>query len=125
MIVNRYGRARRVEGSYQPGRIPQSHPDANRPTRRMPYEQLRELVVSLIEPDRLPGTVANEAAEATHEATEATHEATEAVNEFETRPTICLPGPRTSTIDQLIAALRHPEVARQPPPVPRRRTSRR
>jgi hypothetical protein len=79
----------------------------------MPFEQLRELVGSLIEPDGRPTT---EAAERT--------ETTEAANEFETRPTVCLPGPRTSTIDQLIAALRHPEVANRHPSAPRRRTSR-
>jgi len=47
----------------------------------MPYEQLRTLVVSLIDDDDDP------------------------VAEFDAMPTTCLPGPRTSTLDQLIAAL--------------------
>jgi hypothetical protein len=80
----------------------------------MPFEQLRELVVSLTEPEC-------DARDA--DAGNADDDAV-AAQEFETRPTICLPGPRTSTIDQLIAALRHPEVAHNRPP-PRRRVSRR
>jgi hypothetical protein len=71
-----------VEGSVVQARPPQPHPDANRDTRRMPFEQLRTLVVSLIEDgDDDP------------------------VAEFDAMPTTCLPGPRTSTLDQLIAAL--------------------
>lgn len=66
-------------------RPPQPHPDADRDTRRMPFEQLRTLVVSLIEPEPV--------------------EDDDPVAEFDTRPTTCLPGPRTSTLDQLIAAL--------------------
>ena len=66
-------------------RPPQPHPDADRNTRRMPFEQLRTLVVSLIDSD----------AAADDDPTA----------EFETQPTTCLPGPRTSTLDQLIAAL--------------------
>ena len=62
-------------------RPPQAHPDAGRDTRRMPFEQLRTLVVSLIDADDDP------------------------VAEFDAMPTTCLPGPRTSTLDQLIAAL--------------------
>ena len=46
----------------------------------MPFEQLRTLVVSLIDDD-------------------------DPVAEFDAMPTTCLPGPRTSTLDQLIAAL--------------------
>jgi hypothetical protein len=47
----------------------------------MPFAQLRALVLSLIDPDDDP------------------------VAEFDTRPTTCLPGPRTNTLDQLISAL--------------------
>ena len=67
-------------------RPPQPHPDADRDTRRMPFEQLRSLVVSLIE-------------------TDAGDDDGDPVAEFETQPTTCLPGPRTSTLDQLIASL--------------------
>jgi hypothetical protein len=66
-------------------RPPQPHPDANRDTRRMPFEQLRTLVVSLIEPESADDD--------------------DPVAEFDAQPTTCLPGPRTSTLDQLIAAL--------------------
>lgn len=65
-------------------RPPRHHPDADRDTRRMPFEQLRTLVVSLIEPDP---------------------DEDDPVAEFDSQPTTCLPGPRTSTLDQLIAAL--------------------
>jgi hypothetical protein len=61
-------------------RPPRPHPDAERDTRRMPYQQLRTLVVSLIDDD-------------------------DPAAEFDAMPTTCLPGPRTSTLDQLIAAL--------------------
>jgi hypothetical protein len=83
--VTRYGRAQKVEGSVVRARPPQPHPDANRDTRRMPFEQLRTLVVSLIEPESADDD--------------------DPVAEFDTQPTVCLPGPRTSTLDQLIAAL--------------------
>lgn len=55
----------------------------------MPFEQLRGLVISLIDPEPAEAIELDE----------------EAVAEFDTRPTNCLPGPRTSTLDQLIAAL--------------------
>ena len=67
-------------------RPPQPHPDADRDTRRMPFDQLRSLVVSLIDPN-------------------AVDDDGDPVAEFETQPTTCLPGPRTSTLDQLIASL--------------------
>jgi hypothetical protein len=84
--VTRYGRARKVEGSVVQTRPPQPHPDAGRDTRRMPFEQLRSLVVSLI-------------------STESGDDG-DPVAEFETQQTTCLPGPRTSTLDQLIAWLK-------------------
>jgi hypothetical protein len=49
----------------------------------------------------------------------------EAVAEFETKPTICLPGPRTSTLDQLVAALRRPDALPRSPAPARRRAPRR
>lgn len=54
-------------------------------TRRMPFEQLRTLVISLIEPE--PGDPASE------------------LDSLEGQATTCR-GPRTSTLDQLIAFLR-------------------
>jgi len=57
----------------------------------MPFEQLRELVVSLITPE---DRVALEL-----DADD------DPVAEFETQPTTCLPQARVSTLDQLIAAL--------------------
>jgi hypothetical protein len=53
----------------------------------MPFAQLRALVLSLVDPGDDP------------------------VSEFDTRPTICLPGPRTNTLDQLVAALKRPPAA--------------
>jgi hypothetical protein len=59
------------------------HPDADRPTVRIPFDQLRALVISLIEEDL-------ETAEL----------------EFETQPTTyALNRPRVSTLDALIASL--------------------
>ena len=88
----RYGRAKRVEGSWPPPpRASRPHPDADRSTRRMPFEQLRGLVGSLIEPE--PEPEPEPGAEA------------DPVREFETQQTHCR-GPRTSTIDQLIEFLR-------------------
>jgi len=82
----------------------------------MPFEQLRALVVSLTAPADDP-------------ANDPLDDPAEAVKEFETQPTTCLPGPRTSTIDQLIAALRRPDVMARPPGLPpdppRRRAPRR
>jgi hypothetical protein len=89
--ANKFGRARRAEGSQAqvPTRAPVTHPDAARATRRMPYEQLRQLVVMLIEPD------------------EPDPEDGDPASEFESQPTMCLPRPpRTNTLDELIAALR-------------------
>ena len=59
----------------------------------MPFEQLRTLVVSLIESD--PDDAADDDA----------LEDTDPVAEFDARPTTCLPHARAETIDQLIAAL--------------------
>ena len=61
------------------------HPDSGRTTLRMPYAQLRALVVALIEEE----------------------EAEQAVAEFEAKPTTYRPiGPsRTSTLDDVIASL--------------------
>jgi len=85
LSVTKHPRASRVEGSRPPTRTPQPHPDAGRTTRRMPFEQLRALVVELLEPDD------------------------EAVDEFDTQPTTHRPSqpglPRVSTLDQLIASL--------------------
>ncbi len=83
--MNRYGRAKRVEGSWPPARAPLPHPDAGRATRRMPFEQLRALVISLIEPEPDPDG--------------------DPVREFDNQATTCR-GPRTHTLDQLIAFLR-------------------
>jgi hypothetical protein len=91
--VNRYGRARRVESTGAPDRTPHPHPDAERPTRKMPFEQLRTLVISLIQTD--PDDRDEGAA----------LEDTDPVAEFDARPTTCVPHPRVETIDQLIAAL--------------------
>ena len=66
------------------------HPHATRPTRRIPFEQLRTLVVSLIEPERAPPPGPDD----------------DPATEFDTQATTCRPGPRTSTLDQLIAFLR-------------------
>lgn len=59
------------------------HPDASRPTRRMPFEQLRSLVVSLVEAEE-----------------------DDPVNEFETQVTTFQPKARTSTLDDLVAWLK-------------------
>jgi hypothetical protein len=66
------------------------HPHAARETRRIPFEQLRQLVVSLIEPEPAPPPGSDD----------------DPVAEFDTQATTCRPGPRTSTLDQLIAFLR-------------------
>lgn len=80
----RYGRARRIEGS-QVTRAPISHPDAGRPTQRMPFGQLRALVVSSIR-DEDPEDVAAE---------------------FEERATTYRPvrPARVTTLDDVIASL--------------------
>jgi hypothetical protein len=116
-------------------KIARPHPDAERATRRMPFEQLRALVVSLVEaePDAAPGAAAAPAPRPPRPATGSASgpaprpppSITEAVAEFETKPTICLPGPRTSTLDQLVAALRRPDTLARPPALPRRRAPRR
>jgi hypothetical protein len=79
--VTRKIRARRVEGSWPP-RPPQPHPDAARTTRRLPFEQLRALVISLIEP-----------------------EPDDPVGELDGQATTYR-GPRTRTLDPRIAFLR-------------------
>jgi hypothetical protein len=90
--VNKHPRARRAEGSRPPTRPPQPHPDEGRPTRRMPFEQLRALVVSLLEPDSDADAAAD--------------------NEFDTQPTTHRPSQsnlsRVSTLDQVIASLPKP-----------------
>jgi hypothetical protein len=63
----------------------------------MPFEQLRTLVVSLIETD--PD-------DAGDDGDDDALEDTDPVAEFDARPTTCLPHARVETIDQLIAALR-------------------
>jgi hypothetical protein len=68
------------------------HPDAGNPTRRMPFEQLRALVLSLVESDAQRADPEPEPDD-------------DPVAEFETQPTVCLPQARVSTLDQLIAAL--------------------
>ena len=93
-------------------RPPLPHPDAGRATRRMPFEQLRALVITLTEPDPDPAPAPSD---------------DDPAAEFEMRPTTCLP--RTSTLDQLIAALplHHARLARgssaqleaEPPPTDR------
>jgi hypothetical protein len=72
----------------------------------MSFEQLRELVMALIEPQPEPQD--------------------DAANEFDTQVTACWPStPRTNTLDDLIASLRTaPAPAPQAPPTtskPRRR----
>jgi hypothetical protein len=79
----------------------------------MPFEQLRALVVSLVEPDRAAPSARPDT------------EREDPVAEFDTRPTTCLPGPRTSTLDQLIAALQQPPSILGRPAQPRRRAPRR
>lgn len=84
----RYGRARRLERSSGPPveRPPAAHPDASRVTLRMPFAQLRALVVSsLDEPDDDADPVA----------------------EFEERATTYRPlrPARVSTLDDVIASL--------------------
>ena len=87
---NRFARASRAEGSQARPRTPLPHPDADRLTRRMSYEQLRALVVELIdtlEPEPDPDD--------------------DPVNEFETAKTTFRPGKsRAGTLDDLIAWLR-------------------
>lgn len=100
--MTRYGRATRVEGSVVQARLPQPHPDAERATKRMPYEQLRSLVVSLIDAELVD---VDELVDQTNPAGDDDPDAAVREFEFETQRTTCLPGPRTSTLDQLIAAL--------------------
>lgn len=84
----------------------------------MPFAQLRSLVIALTEPDPVPVPAAAAAACAPELDDD------DPVAEFETQPTTCLPAPRTSTIDQLIAALRYerfprgssPPASREAPP---------
>jgi hypothetical protein len=80
----RYGRARRIEGS-QAARPPIPHPDAGRVTLRMPFAQLRSLVVSSIRDEDSEDIAA----------------------EFEERATTYRPvcPARVSTLDDLIASL--------------------
>jgi hypothetical protein len=78
------GRFRSAEGSRPAIRPTRPHPDADRATKRMPYHQLRALVLSSIE------------------STEVEDDPT---NEFEAQPTVCVRVARVSTIDQLIASL--------------------
>jgi hypothetical protein len=53
-IVDNRGRTRRAKGSRPPERAARVHPDASRPTRRIPFEQLRALVISSIAPEGGP-----------------------------------------------------------------------
>jgi hypothetical protein len=81
-LVNKFGRARLAHGSRGPARSPLPHPDAARTTRRMPFHQLRSLVLALVEAED------------------------DAVSEFESMPTTHRPStPRVSTLDEVIASL--------------------
>lgn len=86
----------------------------------MPFAQLRALVISLIDlpPDRPIGDAGEGAPVPSARCTPIdpvagprragrlpTDPGDDPVAEFDTRPTTCLPGPRTSTLDQLISAL--------------------
>lgn len=87
-VVNRFGRAKRISGSQAAAldRAPLPHPDAARPTRRMPFDQLRALVTAVIEAEDEDG---------------------DPVAEFETRPTTYRPTrpSRVSTLDEVIESL--------------------
>lgn len=84
-VVKRFDRARKVAGSHAPERSPLPHPDAGRTTRRMPFDELRALVVAVIEAEDEDG---------------------DPVAEFEAKPTTCRPtrAART-TIDEVIESL--------------------
>jgi len=100
---NRFGRPRRAEGSQANPRSPYPHPDAQRATRRMTFEELRSLVLEVIESEpRLRAETEDDA-----------------VNEFDSQLTTFRPTkPRTSTLDDLIAWLRTaPAPAPQAQPV--------
>ncbi|HEY0985487.1 MAG TPA: hypothetical protein VGD80_00495 [Kofleriaceae bacterium] len=97
---NRFGRARRAEGSQARPRTPLPHPDADRMTRRMSFEELRSLVTELVEPALDD----------------------DAVDEFDTQLTTFRPTKaRTSTLDELIAWLRSAPPLHSPAASPRTR----
>lgn len=95
--MSQSGRARRnSQSSCHP------HPDANEPTRRIPYQQLRALVISLIESD---GPRSEDDEDDDPDAAE---------REFDTLPTAHLPTrrsasstrpPRFRTLDAVLADL--------------------
>jgi len=70
--VSKFGRARRAAVV---------HPDSERETQRIPFLQLRDMVMALVEADDDP------------------------VREFDIQPTTCRPQRRLETIDALIEAL--------------------
>ncbi|MEO7730164.1 MAG: hypothetical protein ABIY55_04270 [Kofleriaceae bacterium] len=100
LVVNRFGRARRVEESQARAfeRPPSIHPDASRPTRRMPFDQLRTLVIAVIE-DR------DEARAGARDR--AGTEDDDPAAEFETQPTTYRPTrrARATTLDDVIESL--------------------
>ena len=82
------------------------HPDENRQTVRMPFAQLRELVIALIDPPAPLGVVPEGSLDLDALAFE-DEDDIDAEREFESQPTTyALNRPRVSTLDQLIAALR-------------------
>lgn len=103
------GRSRSPRGSRPASRPTWPHPDADRLTKRMPYHQLRALVLSSI-----PSIEALEAIESLDEI-EAIEEIEELepneiieedpTNEFDSQPTVCVRVSRVSTLDELIASL--------------------
>ena len=82
------GRFRSAEGSRPAIRPSWPHPDADRATKRMPYHQLRALVLSSIDPTEIPMELEDDP-----------------TNEFESQPTVCVRVSRVSTLDELIASL--------------------
>lgn len=90
--MSSYGRSRSAEGSRPVRRPTWPHPDADRATKRMPYQQLRALVLSSIDPTDNPAENPTEIED-------------DPTNEFESRPTVCVRISRVSTIDELIASL--------------------
>lgn len=86
IVFSRYGRARKIEGSQGPPleRPVAPHPDARRPTQRIPFAQLRALVVRSLDDDEA-----------------------DPASEFEERATTYRPlkPARVSTLDDVIASL--------------------
>jgi hypothetical protein len=99
--VTKFGRARR-ENILR-------HPDSERVTRRIPFLQLRDMVMALIEDDE--PSYSNSVQAEIRELDDAVREFDETVSpseiarEFDAAPTTYRPAPRLDTIDALIDAL--------------------